>query len=345
MNRLFPLLGLLVVGALGGSVAAFLGLPLAWLIGSAVVAAAVSLSLRQIAMPRVLYRTGQVVVGVAVGLTVSADIVDRLGAHFFLIPAVALASIGIGRFVAPFLVWFGDLDRPTAFFSTVPAGISEMAELSARHGADVGAVATFHALRVFLVVLLLPPVILLASPAQGALDLPDATGSWSPALLFSLLTGLVAALLGNALGLASAFFIGPMVAVAGLSGANLVAASEPGHLLAGAQVLLGASIGTRFNRQTLQRLPKALLVGVPVVLAHATLMAVLATAVSMLVGLQPPLMLLCLATGGAAEMVLTARLVATDVALVALYQVARGLLGNLLAEQVYLRTGFVPANR
>jgi len=49
-------------------------------------------------------------------------------------------------------------------------------------------------------------------------------------------------------------------------------------------------------------------------------------------------MLLASATGGTAEMVLTAQVVATDAALVAVYQVARGLCGNLLAVPIYVLT-------
>jgi uncharacterized protein len=64
-------------------------------------------------------------------------------------------------------------------------------------------------------------------------------------------------------------------------------------------------------------------------------MAAAALAISHALGFDLPLMLLAFAIGGTAEMVLTARVVGADAALVAVYQVTRGLLGNVMAAPVY----------
>jgi len=340
LRQYIELLCLFVLGGIGGAIADMLGMPLAWLVGAAIVSAALTLLVKQIRMPKVLYRTAQVVVGVAVGLTVSSEIFDRLGVHIALVPLVAIVSVAVGRLMAPLFMRFGKVNRPTAFFSFTPAGISEMADLAGQHGADVGAVATFHALRVFLIVLFLPPIIYLITPEAASVAGFGAEGDWSLALVFSLLAGLAGALFGNFVGLPSAFFIGPMVMIALLSGADVVEAREPELLLSLAQIFLGLRIGSLFNRETLQRLPRALTAGIPLLLLHAVLMACFGLILAVSLDLPVPLILLCVATGGAAEMVLTAHLVAVDVAMVALYQVTRGLLGNLLAAQVYLRTGF-----
>lgn len=326
----FVVTALLAAG--GGWVAQQFNLPLAWLIGSMLVTIALGLRF-PITVPRTLYRSGQVIVGTAVGLTVSPDVVDRIGPHLPTILGGALISIAVGRLLAPLVARAGRLDLRTAFFAMVPAGISEMADLAARHGADAGAVALFHTLRVAFIVLLLPLLIVTLSPTAIPSHAPS--GTWDMGLALALLAGLAAGFLGNWLGLPSAFVVGPMLALAILSVSAVLAAREPAVLLAVAQIALGMSLGARFRSETLKRLPRALTGGIPLILLHGALMLGLAVVLGGLSGLALPELLMGFATGGTAEMVLTAQIVAADAALVAAYQVTRGLLGNLLASPIY----------
>ena len=320
-----------------GWIASRLGIPLAWLIGAMLASAAISLGTGALVVPRGLYRSGQIVVGVSVGLTVTGAVFDRIGPHLLLVPLLAMVSILLGRLMVPLLVWSSGLDRRTAFFSLVPAGISEMADLAQSKGADGGAVATLHATRVFLVVLILPAIITgLGAPALG--ESVRSAGTWDGPFTLALAAGLASGLIGNRLGLPSAFVVGSMVGVAALSSTGIVSARTPAALLAGAQVLLGLSLGTRFRRDAIRRLPRALSAGTLVLLLNGVLMAGAGIALAYLFELDRALMLLASATGGTAEMVLTAQVVATDVALVALYQVTRGLAGNLLALPLYALT-------
>lgn len=327
-----------VVASLCGWAASRLGVPLAWLIGAAVASTVISLSYGTLSVPRGLYRVGQIVVGVSVGLTVTAAVFDRVGVHLALVPLLAGISILLGRMMVPLLVRASGLDRGTAYFALVPAGISEMADLAHAKGAHGGAVATLHAVRVFLVVLILPLVIYqIGNPAVAAVA-ADAPGAWDGQFALALSAGIACGVIGNRLGLPSAFVVGPMVGVAALSASGLLVAREPAALLAGAQVLLGLSLGTRFRRDAIDRLPRALAAGSVVLILNGVLMAIVGLALAVTFGFDPALMLLASATGGTAEMVLTAQVVVADAALVAIYQVARGLGGNLLALPIHALT-------
>jgi len=68
----------------------------------------------------------------------------------------------------------------------------------------------------------------------------------------------------------------------------------------------------------------------------------IALALARLWGIDRLLLVLGLATGGTAEMVLTAKIVAADAAMVAAYQVTRGVTGNLLADVIHSRTILSP---
>lgn len=336
MKRLAGLAAAIALAAGGGWVATLLDIPLAWLIGAMLVTMITGIAVAPVEVPRPLYRAGQIVVGTAVGLTVAADIIERITPHLPVMLGGALVSILIGWLLAPLLARWGRLDRTTAYFAMVPAGIAEMADLAGRHGGDVGAVALFHTLRVVFIVLLVPSVILALMPAAATAT--QEAGAWDGPLALALIAGVAAAIAGTRLGLPSAYIVAPMLVLALLSGSGLLDAQEPAVLLALAQIALGMSLGARFRRATLARLPRALAGGIPIVVFHAAVMMGLGLALAAAFGLDPPLMLMGFATGGTAEMVLTAQVVAADAALVAAYQLTRGLLGNLLAGVIYTRT-------
>jgi uncharacterized membrane protein AbrB (regulator of aidB expression) len=129
-----------------------------------------------------------------------------------------------------------------------------------------------------------------------------------------------------------------MVLMALLSGSGILEAREPGILLATAQILLGLSLGARFKRATVTRLPRALTAAIPVMAAHAGAMLGLAFVLHGIFAFDLATTVLSLATGGSAEMVLTAQSVDADAALVAAYQLMRGVLGNGLAGLIYKKT-------
>lgn len=337
MNEMRDIRNLLLavaVAAVGGALARLADLPLAWLVGAAIATAVYTLTVAPVSVPRPAYRLAQLVVGTSVGLTVSADIAQRIGWHLVVIPIGACISIGVGMLLTGPLTRLGAVDRVTAHFSMIPAGISEMADISGKHGADVSAVATFHAMRVMLVVFLLPPLIF-ALDGGAVLSVDPDQGTWTVSLAVAFVCAVLAGWAGSGLGLPSAWFLGPMASVALLSGAGLVVASEPQGLLAVAQIALGLSLGARLKRETVRHLPRALTAGAALMLAHAAVMGGLAVGLALLAGAEPITMVLGLATGGSAEMVLTARAVGADAAIVAAYQLTRGLLGNVFAEQLY----------
>lgn len=285
-----------VPAALGGWLAETAGVPLAWLVGAMLVTAGLTLAGLSVEMPRSFYRAGQLTVAVAVGLTVSAEVARVIAPHLPVLLLGALASIGIGRLLAEPLCRAGGLDRGTAHFAMIPAGISEMGEISGRRGADVGAVATFHTVRVMVVVLVLP-VVMLALFDRGGAPAAAGPGAFDAALGAALATGLAAALLGGRVGMPAAWFVAPMLAVAILSGAGLIEGRAPGALLAVAQVALGLALGARFRRDTVARLPRALRLGIPLMLVHAAAMAALAWVAAAAAGFDLRSVLLGLATG------------------------------------------------
>ncbi|MGS1097587.1 AbrB family transcriptional regulator [Aquamicrobium terrae] len=334
-----PLKKLFLVGAMaavGGIIANRIGLPVGFLIGAAVVTAVAGLNGMAVQLPPTLYRAALVVVGTGVGLGITTDIVARLGSVFWQIPAAALVSIAISWAMTPLFCRLSGTSLATAHFSLVPAGIAEMAETSARYGADTGTVATMHALRVMLVVLVLPAALTLhAEPQAYTATAMLRSGAWTPGLALALAIGAVAGRLGSLVRIPNPYMLTPILAVVTLSGAGFVAAAEPRLLSGAAQILIGINLGARFDRSTIRRLPRAFATAIPVMLLHLGLMSALAAGMAYLAGIDLPTALLGFATGGTVEMVLTAGAVGASVGIVTAFQVARGVFGNALAGLIY----------
>lgn len=326
----------LVPAALGGAVWEASGLPLGWLMGAALVTGGFAIYGWQVKLPAVLYRPGLVTIGASVGLVITPAVAAQMAAWVPVMIGSALLGISAAALFAPFLARRGRLAPSTAFFSLLPGGVIEMASVGDSQGADSTVIAALHAVRVALVVGLLPLVLYFFLPAgEGAPEITVALPLLSLALV--LLTGLVGGWLGDKVSLPASWLLGAVIAVGALTSTGAVTGAMPKVLLAVAQVLVGMSLGARFTRQRLANIPRALAVGTPVLLAIMAVMALAAALASLVVPQALATLVLCFSIGGMAEMVLTAKALNQIIALVAAFQAVRGITVNTLAAPVWRR--------
>jgi len=110
-------------------------------------------------VPRKLKLVAQWLAGVSIG--VSVTMADVLGLRYLVLPAVfvlincLLINYGLG-----FLIYkTTDLDLATCLFSTVPAGVSDMALISLEQGGDAPKVAILQMSRYICIMVLMPSLI------------------------------------------------------------------------------------------------------------------------------------------------------------------------------------------
>jgi membrane AbrB-like protein len=204
----------LALATLAGWLAERLHLPLPWMIGPLFAVAGARMAdidLRPLPGGR---QTGQWAIGAALGLYFSPEVVAQLGLHAPLVIAAALGSLVLGMAYAFILLRLGGVDAPTAFFAALPGGASEMANLADRHGGAVDRIAAAHAIRVMMVVSVLPFALTFAG-VQGS-DVYVPLAREVDAQHFPLLVG--ASLLGvgafKLLRIANAWVLGPLLGVA-----------------------------------------------------------------------------------------------------------------------------------
>lgn len=292
-------------------------------------------------------RFGQFIIGAAISLNLTPVILATLVWWLPATVAMALLAMLVGAFLAKGLARHGRLDQRTAYFAMMPGGLSEMATIGASHGARSEPIALIQAMRVSLVVCILPPLIV-----TFGLDGGFATLDRAPALApLPLLALAVAAFLGiqlaRLLRLNNPWMIGALIGAAALTASGWLDGRMPRGLFYFGQFLLGIAIGARFQRRIVIGLLPLVLTGIGFILAMAAILFVLAVGLAWCGGIDIASATLATSPGGFAEMVVTAEMLHLNVALVTLFHVTRAFMVNSLSGhllRLLVRLGFTPLN-
>jgi len=325
----------LAVCAAGGALFAWLHTPLPWMIGSLVAMA----SLRMAGAPLEAVpggrNAGQLVVGTSLGLYFTAPVMHEVASFWPWFVFLGFAAIGLGAASALVLIKVARVDRATAYFSSMPGGAADMANMGDRHGAKMDLVAFAHSMRMLLVVTVIPVSITLAgfssTDEYRAVTIPFDT--LRLAELFAL-TG-TAALFAQRLRAPTAFTLGPLLVSIALTGWGFTFSSVPTPLTNAAQVLLGCALGSRFDRRFLTTAPRFVAALLPSIGAMVALAALVGWLISMTSGAYLGTALLAAAPGGIAEMAITAKVLRIGVAFVTAAHVVRYVIVVLFTIPIY----------
>jgi len=316
----------LTVCAVGGAVFQYLKTPLPWMIGPLLVMASLKMSGLHLHAPRGGRQLGQLIIGTALGLYFTPQVAHQVLGTWPVLIAAALLAMALGGICGLFLARFTDTDRTTAFFASVPGGAVEMAILAERFGAKVDRIALAQSLRIMMVVVIIPFALTFLG-AHGA----DAYDQVSvPANAIGLLQLLVLGLLGGSLlawlGVPNAYMLGPLAITIALTTGEVQLSSMPKLVSNAGQLLIGCTLGARFEQEFVRKAPRYMLVVAMSVLIAIVLAALSAWLLARLGGLAAPTMVLATAPGGIAEMCITAKALRLGVPLVTAAHVTRVLM-------------------
>jgi membrane AbrB-like protein len=121
----------------------------------------------------------------------------------------------------------------------------------------------------------------------------------------------------------NAWFLSALVIAACFGMFGFVEGRAPDALLVVAQVMMGTSLGAQFRREFLGRLLPIMLAGTVVVAVTTAANAAVGVALAYMLGLPIATMVLAMAPGGMAEMVVTAKLIGLEAQLVTGFQLMR----------------------
>lgn len=328
----------LVVAIAGGASFAWMDAPLPWLMGPLLSCAIVNVASGRLHTPPSIRNAGQWVIGLALGLYFSADVIGQLGRFGGWILAGVLWAFLLGFGLAWLMERLGGMDRPTAFFAAAIGGASEMMLQAERNGGHGASVAASHSVRIMIVVVAIPFI-------YRALDL-HGSDLYTPAVKVIDYTGLLAlaaltlsgAVLLDRLGSPNAWVIGPLLFSGVLTACGFYWSAVPGWMSIAGQLAIGMTLGTRFTPSFYRSAPRVVGSSVAVTLVALLACGAFGWALGRLSGVSPATMILATSPGGIAEMSLTARNLELGVPMVTAFHVTRMVALILCAGSVYRLT-------
>jgi membrane AbrB-like protein len=330
----------LLIGAAGSLSFVYAHMPLPWFLGALTFCLVASVLKAPILRPMPLAIPMRAVLGVAVGSAFTPVILDRfggmLGSLAILVPFMALiivVSLVFYERVAGF-------DRPTAFFSAVPGGLTDMTAMAEDAGANQRAVILVQATRILIVVFTLP----LWLQWHDGLAIGSVVASRVRLLDMSVLDIIILIAIGwggwwgaRRLGLAGAPIVGPMIVSGILHATGLTTARVPMEVLTFAQISVGVLLGCQFRGLTMREFTGTMVWGIANTVVLLAITAIVVMGVSRFTGFDPVSVLLAFAPGGQTELNLLAFVLGLDVAYVALHHLVR-LAVVILGAQIVFRT-------
>lgn len=324
-----------IAGTAGGFLFDAVGIPLAWLLGALVVVAGFGLAGYSMYAPVRSRQIGQVIAGVAIGLYFTPSVAGQLASLAPAMFASSILSIFASIVISRVLSRAARIDGTTAYFSSLPGGVAEMAVLSDRHGADTALVAFGQSLRIVCVVTIVPPVIFLLD-LSGSVDYVPVAIPVRPFFLIAmLLFALGLAQLFNRVNITNPWLLAGLAVGVTVGALELPLSAVPSGAVDLSQLLIGVALGTRFKRDTLSRLRRFTAMSVASTLILMTFNVLLAATLAGLTGQDIATLVLATAPGGVAEMSITAKVLQLGVPAVTAFHLARIVLIVLLSDPIY----------
>ena len=308
----------------GAIIFLWLKLPLPWLFGpllSCLLAALIGINLYSI---KILSDAMRTILGVAVGATVTLSFLLALPGFWntlIFIPIVVILSGIIG-------VWYFQklcgYDFPTAYYSSMPGGLQDMLVFGEEAGGNVRAMSLIHATRVLVIIIALP--ILLTFIWGISLDKPpgDPIRNFEIEQLIILgICGIAGWKIASFLGMFGASILGPLILTAIASITGILHTRPPVEAIWAAQYFIALGIGVKYVGVTAQEIRKDILAG----LGFCIFLLIITLSIVSLVinyNLAPAVdVILSMAPGGQAELVVITLIVGADLGFVVAHHVFR----------------------
>lgn len=309
--------------ACGGVSAKLLHIPVPWMVGPMLAMVIARISTIPVQAPTGGRELGQMIIGTAIGLFFTPSVLDEVADMATMMLLAGAGAILVGYLSALVVARLADVDRTTAFFACVPGGAAEMVLLGMRYGAVTDFVAMGQALRMMLVIIIVPPLIAFSGTAASSSYAPALVSVMAPGLAMLFLISAASALTLQKMQAPTPWMLGPLLCTVLVTASGYSWTSMPYGLSAFGQALIGCSLGSRFNREFLVRAPRLLIaIGVGTVMT-ILLSGMVGFLVAALIDTPLPSMILATAPGGIAEMSVTAKVLGLGVPLVTAFHVTR----------------------
>ncbi|MBC5763554.1 AbrB family transcriptional regulator [Ramlibacter albus] len=288
---------------------------------------------------------GQWLIGTALGLYFTPQVVALVASLWWTIVLAIVWALALGwgfgawlhRVNSKGLTGTDQERRVTTYFAAAIGGASEMTLLAEREGGRTDLVAAAHSVRLIIVTLSVPFAVMAAGLQGIDPSLPGPRTFSAIGLAVLLAAAMGGAWLMNKTGRANPWFLGALIVSMGLTMFGIELSAMPQWLSNTAQLVIGVSLGVRFQREFLGSAPRWLLSVALGTVGMIVICGVFALALSYATGLHPATLVLGTSPGGIAEMAITAKVLQLGVPVVTAFQVCRLVAVLVLVEPLFRR--------
>ena len=315
----------ILVAGLGGLAFQWLGVPGAWLSGSAVAAALWGLTGWGVTLPRALADAAMLISGAAMGAAVTPAAIAAVGRYPGSLILLVIGVLAMSSASTLGLMRLSGWRKADAVLASAPGALSTVLAVAADRKADVASIAIVQNFRLFVLIALLPSVVVLTEGGgnTGAL-IGEGMPVESPGgMAFTLLGGLALGLVLKRLGVAAPILLGATLVSTVSHATETVTGVIPPVIATGGLVLIGLFIAERFRdmeRSTLQRALTAALGSFAIGMSVAAMFASLAAWVA---GVSFANSLVAFAPGGLEAMTVLALVLGLDPLYVGIHHLVR----------------------
>lgn len=315
-----------ILAFLGGSVFAYLSLPLPWMLGA--ISALLlwnTATRRDIRWPAGFCHAGMIFIGYSIGRTFTQATLSSIVANIGLMSAATLGIVAFSLLLGWFTHRQTGVTLATGLLGTIPGGMSQVTVLCREiKDADLTVVMFMQTFRL-LAVIFVVPFVAIKGLGQSLPPVIDTAAASLPSLQFLLLIAAagIGGFAARLLRLPTPFLLGPIMVAAGFALSGQSMPTVPKFLLNLAQLSVGAYTGARVRLAELKNWRNLLPHTLFNVLALLALCLAGGWLLEYLDGLDVATAFLSMAPGGMAEMSLTAMAVGADLSVIVAFQLFR----------------------
>ena len=344
---------LTLLGALAAAqLCVWLRTPIPWMMGPLLASALASLLGAPTRSAPLLRNAGQWVIGAALGLYFTPQVGALVVSLWWAIALAVVWALALGalfawwlqrQHVADFAHLPSGAWRATSYFASAIGGASEMTLLAERYGARTDLVAAAHSVRLVIVVMSVPFAMQWAQSHWGLqVDvrlLPGVRVAQWPGLFWLALATAGGALVMTWFKRTNPWFMGALLVAMGLTLSGVHWSAVPTGLSNAAQLVIGVSLGVRFQREFVHTAPRWLASAATGTVAMMGLSVGFGLFLAWATGLHPATLMLGTAPGGIAEMAITAKVLQLGVPVVTAFQVCRLVAVLMLVGPIFSLSG------
>lgn len=326
MRLILAHLAQLLVAALGGFVFDQLGVPAAWLSGSAVAVVLWGLTGWGVPLPRALADAALLVSGTAMGAAVTPAALAAMGRY----PgSLALLTIGVVAICLASSLWLIRISgwrKADALLASAPGALSTVLAISLERKADVASIVIVQNLRLFVLIALVPAIVVMTG-GEGTSPI-GAIGADRPlespgGLALLLLGGLALGAVLRKLRVAAPILLGAAIVSTIGHGTGTLTGAIPNAVTTAGLVLIGVFIAERFRFIERASFKKALMAALGSFAIGMAIAVVFAALASWVAGISFANSLVAFAPGGLEVMTVLALILGLDPLYVGIHHIVR----------------------